>query len=274
MPVTTRTTFFATIIFLCCFIACKKESIITEPDLGATHFKIENKTNSAINCVLYKYRDHYNIQQNELAKFRLEAGATKYLAPSDYVSTLTCIIDFYSDDYSYTNWSFPYTLNKEANSDNFYIEANSSYIIDNLSHIAARKTLLNNEKPTTWKSINAYSIQNPNISIWDTMAPDNKNFTLSFSRTKLTLNGSFLSTYTIGMNSNSFKRSVDGNLFYAIIYPGTFEPGLLLYNSTQKYTGNWADFNLPNAKPTTDTITMIVQAQDIQNNVIYTMVKQ
>ncbi len=229
--------------------ACKKE----EPKVVG--YDIKNLSSKRVQATIYSSEEDYINQINPLWQGSVDAGKTTTIPESTLEEGYRYQIDWYSDDQTYSNWiAGEKWLNNEMH---FTPSKNSAYIIRELgptkraAECNIRGTLLDNNKPTVWKAVDAYSfsLSGESERIWDNLDDWEKKVfvTFSFKTTQLkTLtstggehirNLDMLDFETDGSNNNGvFTISNYDAPFHVSNTANVFDPMRTDISTIQKYT--------------------------------------
>lgn len=272
MPFNTKLLFTCILVFSLGIIACKKDKSTAQAD-EANLFKISNFSGETLNLKLYRSYYDFSHDKTPVLDTRVKDNNFIYLDPAEYDASNIYYIDYYNDDRSYTNWGIK--LNSQNGADICYssIGKGRGFIIYKRGKQEARNILLKDDKPSVWKAIDAFSGKT-SLSIWDTLNPTQKNYTLSFSKMGHAL------IHAINMYDTMYtpyepkyctlQQTAEGNLFYG--YLNFYGDGThaVIYNYTKPYTGNLDTISIPGVTGSRDTLMMLTS----NNTNYYMMVRQ
>lgn len=158
---------------LSCLLAtsCKKEVPVEQ-------FTFKNAQSSDISIKLYKnYEDCYR-NLNEIKSFKVSANSSVEI-PLNEVQ-LAEAIDWYSDDFYYTNWRRD---NSSIQDYSLFTKTNNSWDNQYYGKYLMRKTLLPGDiTKTIWKAVDATLSNVGQKSSWPNMNANERNVTVIFKR--------------------------------------------------------------------------------------------
>lgn len=183
---------FLALIVLICFLGngCKKSG-----NDGGYIYTITNRSNKAVNIHIYNSLNDYNNATNIYYKGVVASGNTLSLPYSQFVKGQTYYIDWFTDDFLYTNW---FWTNVTVISSMALDQNYSNFVIDASQQSDPSRSIWMNglNAQTVWKAVDAYSFYGGlYTSVWSSLPAAKQNV-------QLTLYKSFAAELTYTDNSN------------------------------------------------------------------------
>lgn len=154
-----RFVWFVTAAFIM-LSACNKQ------DTTHYHGKIKNALSARVNLNFYKTKEDYNNSTNPVLTTTI-APQESFDIPADWTGGDTYYLDWYTDDYLYSNWGGNSPL---FNVPNITPEMDPALTIYAEVNNARKVCLKNNEQQSTWKAIDAFY----GSSVWSTLNDNEK----------------------------------------------------------------------------------------------------
>ncbi len=249
---------------------CKKDKEPEKVDESKL-FKIYNNSGATINLKIYRNSDDFSNDINPAINTRFDNGQFIYLDPTEYDVSKYYFADYYNDDFTTTNWGVIYRPDG-LSSISLKINAGGNVTFYRSSYCDARPILLKNNKPSTWKAVDAFSGRT-GVRIWDTLSSDKKNYRLECKRDiikLLRIIGTDSIGITYSVSASAFSQPEGASIFHSELVSINNSANTLIYNYTKPYIGDPKVFNFPGATGTKDTIMI----QDPYYMNFYMMVRQ
>lgn len=168
--------------------ACEK----TSNSKSDESYTLHNESSKKLNFIIYKTEQDYNEAKNAIYKAVLQPNTNHKVNTPQISGYGEYYLDWYTDDYQYTNWRYGSIPYEHASHKQIFIDDNSSFTVkdENLRKIIGRVVWLGNSGQylSTWKPVDALeliSYQNYGKSVWDQVGKEVK------ERTRITLAKSF-----------------------------------------------------------------------------------
>lgn len=167
----------AIVLLYTLLFSCRKEN-----NSGGFNYDFENLSDKAINIDIYTSLDDYNKGINILMHGRAAVRGYFAIPISKFVNGHTYYVDWYSDDYLYTNWYWTnVTLRTRFEPGN----ADDRYMI-NVNQFAdpSRAFWMNGMgTQSIWKLTNAYTTSGNNfISVWPQLTGDQQQMQITLRK--------------------------------------------------------------------------------------------
>ena len=203
------------------------------------NYNFENLSDKPININIYSSLADYNNGTNIYISGKASVRGYLSIPIQKFTTGKTYYIDYYSDDYTYTNWYWTNVTLRNA-----FVVTDSDYeFIINAMQFSdpSRSIWLNGAGPqTTWNAVNAYNYSaNTYTSIWSQLTPAQQNlqiiirkdFTATIIDTVSDTTIAYRANYdSIKHVSNITLLNRDKSTFGTIT--SNFSPGSLSFNGT------------------------------------------
>lgn len=253
--ITTTTLFvlmIATII-----TACKKEETTIKD-----RYEFVNKTGHNLTVNLYNNYLNYQDQRDIKQTFSVNNGQTVLLDFSAVPDGTTYYIEYYNEDYSFSNWGLT-----GINNINLVLKSgkNGNHTLIPFQNGPVRKILLDGNKTTKWKAIDAKHQSNPDSSSWAsykqlynidsiTVICDYVNITFNYHHT----NGDLTKFICPALSVMNPTSPLQNGIFLCNMRSQSNFYGTLI-NTNKYFKVNYSNvFDIPQSnQPSTDTLIFI-----------------